>query len=637
MLSVFRLLPLLALPVVLNGCQLVTEKNQPSPPTVVITSEQQQQANHQAETIFSAYTEWRLETSPVLASFSGIRGQFDWDDISAEAREQQLESLQGFRSRLKAINEAALSLGNLGSYHTLMNELEYQLLLAPLQQLQDPLATNSNWLIRVEATLLKHHPISNIQDAHDYIARINALSSLLTRWQEALTERFESGYVSPAFAYQQSIDRLNIWLNNSDDNIDSHRFNESNLFWQDFQKKLADLALYPSSRQLLLKKMKRALSRSALPALNQLLVTLQQQHKQAPNLISLEQQSQGMRYYQLQLQHFSQTEMDANQLFQFALSELKGIQQQVLAFAQRNGWSSSQEQAKFNELRSWLRQQQPPFSQQTEKQLVTPQLLGFQQQTLTQLAQQLPYEFTDIPQTPLAVTQGVSLPGRYTSEDQNFAYIPAPDSGAAQFRWNPDALGSFSRAQLALTMASYSVPGLHMQLALAAENEQLPAFRRLPYHSRFNSGWQLYSQQLALTNYTDTASQLMFWHNQMTQLVLMVIDSGIHAKGWQRLKALEFVQNNLLNELPQAQSMVDQVLLNPAESSEKYLNFQALRQLRTNIQKKLQPVVLFDEARYHSHLLQLGALPQEALAQQMNRWADELIQQAARDAMLNNQ
>lgn len=637
MFSVFRLLPVLALPVVLNGCQMAAEKPQPLAPAVVITSEQKQQANQQAGKIFSEYTEWRLETSPVLASYSGIRGQFDWDNISAEAQEQQLENIQEFRSRLKAINEAALDITNLGSYHALMDELEYQLLLAPLQQLKDPFAKNNNWLLRIEATLLQHHPVTSIEDAHDYIARINTLSSLLTRWQEELTDRVQNGYLSPAFAYQQNINRLNMWLGNGANKTANSRFNENNLFWQDFQSKLSGLTLYPSSRQLLLKKMKRALTRSALPALNQLLVTLQQQQQQAPNLISLQQQTQGMRYYQLQLQHYSQTEMDANQIFQYGLSELGGIQQAILAFAQRNGWKSTQDQPQFSELKGWLNQQQQPFSQQTETQLIKPQLLGFQQQTLTQLAQQLPYEFTDIPQTPLAVNQGKSLPGRYSSEDQNFAYIPASSTSAAEFRWNPDALKSFSRAQLGLNIASYAVPGLHMQLALAAENQQLPDFRRNPYMSRFNAGWQLYSQELALANNADNALQLMFWKNQMRQLVLMVIDSGIHAKGWQRLQALEFVQNSLQIELPEAQAMVDQVLLNPAQSSEMYLSFKALLQLRSDIQKKLAPVSVFDEASYHSHMLQLGALPLDALEQQMNNWADELIQQAVQQAALTKQ
>lgn len=641
MFSVFRLLPVLVLPVILNGCQTVAEQSLPSSPAEVISSETQQLANRKAEAIFAEYSEWQLETSPVLASFSGIRGQFDWDNISAEAQEQRLETIQVFRNRLKAINETALNITNQGSYHTLIDELEYQLLLAPLQSLNDPFANTNNWLLRIEATLLQHHPITNIEDAHDYISRIHALPALLKRWQETLTNREQSGYFSPAFAYQQNISRLNAWLgtkaNKGANKTTSKHVDENNLFWQDFRNKLTGLTLYPSTRQLLLKKMKRAITRSATPAFRQLLASLKQQQTQAPGLVSLQQPPQGMRYYQLQLQHHSQTDMDANQMFQYALSELDKIQQEILALAQRNGWQSSQQQPAFKELKSWLSQQHQPLAKQANDPSIQQQLSDAQKTILNQQAEQLPYEFTVIPQTPLAVIEGENPPGQYTSDDQNFAYIPATTGNAAQFRWNPGALEAFSRAQLTLDIARYAVPGLHMQLALASENQQLPAFRRQPYMSHFNTGWQLYSQELALVKNTDNALQLRFWHNQMTPLVLMVIDSGIHAKGWQRLQALEFVQNNLLNELPEAQAMVDQVTLAPAKSSGVYLGFKALQQLRKRIQARFNQSTAFDEASYHSHLLQLGALPLDALEQQMMHWADERIQQALLQRAPNSQ
>ena len=614
------------------ACQPMAGQTQPQPEVVVvvISEEQKLQANQQAETVFAEYVNWRMENSPLLASRSHLPGQFDWDDISSETREQQLERIQAFRTQLKAINEAALNRNNIASYHTLMDLLEYQLLLAPLDLLQDPLASKNNWLLLTEATLIHHHPINNIEDAHDYIARIKALPVLYTRWREQLNARAQAGYFSPEFAYQQNINQLEQMLTTTPLQSQGPEL----IFWQDFQNKLARLTLYPSTRQLLLKKMKKALKKSAKPALQQLQTLLQQQLLQASSLPSLQNQPQGMRYYQLQLQHYSQTELDANQIFQFALAETAHIQQQLITLAQQHGWQASQEKIEFSAVLPWLKQQQSNFNQHQEAGLNRAELLGFQQQKLNELAQQLPYQFTVIPQTPLAVSQQQKqqqMPLSYHNQGNSFAYIPAYADQPAQLSWNPDATLNLSRSDVTLNLISYAVPGLHMQLSLAAENNRLPAFRRQPYLAKFNKGWLMYSQKMALEETTDISLKLAFLQQQLWQSVRLVADTGIHAKGWTRLQTVEFIQNNLPTSVDQAQAMINQVTLNPAQASEEYFNFRALEKLHQTTRKKLQQqtsTVSFDNASYHSHLLTLGAMPIDALEQQINIWTDDLIKQA---------
>lgn len=496
--------------------------------------------------------------------------------------------------------------------------------MSPLALLQDPLSDQHNWLIKIESTLLNHHPIHTIEDAHDYIARINALPALLARWQELLKARTDAGYHSPRFAFQPVIQRLNQWLQPTTESQGQP------IIWRDFEDKIRHLALYPSTEKLLLKQMKKALKKSATPALSALKEELQQQQQLAPAMVSLQQQNQGLRYYQLLLQKYSQTDLDANQIFQFALTETSAVQQQIMTIAQASGWQKDSEQLRFQTLKNWLPHHQTSFNQQDKTSLNMEALNGFQRKKLQQLAELLPYMFTHIPEAPLAVTTEKNVTTPYSSASKAMSYIPAGGAQVAQFNWSPQQAISQSQQAFELNLIRYAVPGLHMQLALAQENQQLPEFRRQPYLAEFNPGWLMYSQQLIASQKKRADLTLALLLEQLHQLVTIVVDTGIHAKGWNRLEAVEFMQQNLLISVEGAQPIIDQVMLSPAASSAIYFNYLALEQLREKTEKKLHqesPEVTFDAAEYHSTVLQFGALPMAALMQQINLWSEQKIRQ----------
>jgi len=630
---------------------------------IVFSEEQQQQHNNAAETLFADYVNWRIEQSPVLASHMGLRGQFDWDDISSEYQEQHNEALQQFHSRLKTINELALSNNNRASYQTLLNQVEFQLLQIPLVHLREPFGRDHNWLLISRDVLLNHHPISSVEDAHDYIDRIEALPSLLKRWQEALQQRQQLGLISAGNVLRDN-QQLAASLARS---LTKHTVEDS-IFWHDFEQKIAALALYPSSETLLKSKLSRALTRYAAPAYDEMQQFLAQLANDAPVISRLSDAPQGLRYYQLLLAHHSETDLDASRLFQLMLAHVADAQQSLLQASQRLGFEgsadaadktsatdttaetdktgASQEQSGNRQTLALLRAAHTYLNtravnlSQSDPLLTQQARLGYQRQSLQTLADDLPYYFAQLPQTPLALQsdalqyqdRGVQPSGSaslYPTELLH--YRPAMAAGdSASLHWNPQRLTQASSNQILIANIRQAVPGRHIQIALAQENSRLPEFRSQPYLAEFNRGWPLFALHLSAQHSREHFDQLPALASQQVLLAatLATVDIGLHAKGWERLTALDYLVQNSHIDVSAAQQHIDVLLLHPAQAVAEFMGFQHLLKIESDMAARGKLAV--DPSLWINQWLQLGAVPMNTAEQQLELWFGDYQRERAR-------
>ena len=672
---VLRRLGILAAVLLLSGCQLLTPQVQPQVEDIVFSEEQQQQHNNAAETLFADYVNWRIEQSPVLASHMGLRGQFDWDDISSEYQELHNEALQQFHSRLKTINELALNRVNRASYQTLLNQVEFQLLQIPLVHLREPFGRDHNWLLISRDVLLNHHPINSVEDAHDYIDRIEALPSLMKRWQEALQQRQQLGLI-PAANILRDNQQLAASLARS---LTKHTIEDS-IFWRDFEQKIAALALYPSSETLLKSKLSRALTRYAAPAYGEMQQFLAQLENDAPAISRLSDAPQGMRYYQLLLAHYSETDLDASRLFQLMLAHVADAQQSLLQASRRLGfeWSAdatdktpatdkvpeaektgaisntsaasntsgNQEQSGNSQTLTQLRAAHNYLNSravnlsQSDPQLTQQALLGYQRQSLQTLADDLPYYFAQLPQTPLALQSdarqyqelGVQPSGSASRHPTELLhYRPAMAAGdSATLHWNPQRLSQASSNQILVANIRQAVPGRHIQIALAQENSRLPEFRSQPYLAEFNRGWPLFALHLGAQHSREHFDQLPALASQQVLLAatLATVDIGLHAKGWERLAALDYLTQNSHLDVSQAQQHIDVLLLHPAQAVAEFMGFQHLLKIEREMAARDKRAI--DPSLWIKQWLQLGAVPMNTAEQQLELWFGDYQRERAR-------
>jgi uncharacterized protein (DUF885 family) len=226
----------------------------------------------------------------------------------------------------------------------------------------------------------------------------------------------------------------------------------------------------------------------------------------------------------------------------------------------------------------------------------------------------LPAAFSEIPKSPLEIQSAEWLPRPAAS-----LYYQRGPAGADILLVNTGR-----GAKTTLSIASFlqrGLPGEHFQIALQQEQADLPRFRRFGSEPAFTEGWGLYAASLGdtLGLYGDESAKLDAAAEERRCAVGLVVDTGLHAKGWTRGQAFDYLRVHLGVDDLDAQSLIDGYAASPAEALACVgaVKFRALRALA---QQRLG--ARFDLREFHSEILQGGAMPLDILEAKMRAWMD---------------
>lgn len=601
----------------LSGCQLIAEKP-PQAPDIKIFSEQQKlDAEQAAQQVFDQFYQYQLERSPVLRSSLGMAGQFEWDDISQQAYDAHLEKLQGFRQQLLAIEEQALTPGRFLSRELLLRDIEESLLFAPFRHHGYGLSQMGGWHTRVPNILINYQNINSIEQAHDYIARIKATRHLFREVITNLKQAEESGIIPPSFVFAPVIAA-------SQNVIKGAPFNDANdsPIWADFKSKVATLGLYESSEKVLLKKARRALRNQLRPAYRELIKHLQDLQQKAPLSQGASDLPDGNNYYEVLLQSHTSTELTAEQVHQLGLKEVARIQQQIRAMAEVLKYPAASQpefDAKTFHLKdffSWMENTSDRFAidEQGQKDFI-----AFQRDKVSAMSMRLNLAFDHLPSTAIVVRPVAEY--RQASAPIAFYEQPALDGSRPGFYYvNPARQNGLPKYRLAALAYHEALPGHHLQIALARENNNLEDFRRLQGYTAFSEGWALYAEKLAgeiggYTSNEERYGQLIF---ELWRSVRLVVDTGLHAKGWSREQAIEYRLANTPFSEEDSIKAIERYLVMPGQATSYKVGALEIERLRAKAEKKLGKK--FSLAKFHHELLRHGALPLDILEQQIDGW-----------------
>jgi uncharacterized protein (DUF885 family) len=165
-----------------------------------------------------------------------------------------------------------------------------------------------------------------------------------------------------------------------------------------------------------------------------------------------------------------------------------------------------------------------------------------------------------------------------------------------------------------------AVPGHHLQGALAEEAEQVRPFRRYDYISAFGEGWGLYSEYLGneMGFYADPYSRFGYLGYQAWRASRLVIDTGLHAFGWSREQAIDYLAANTSLPLHEATTEVDRYISWPGQALSYYLGYLKIRELRERAESALGE--RFDVRAFHDEVLRHGSLPLPVLESVVDAW-----------------
>lgn len=236
---------------------------------------------------------------------------------------------------------------------------------------------------------------------------------------------------------------------------------------------------------------------------------------------------------------------------------------------------------------------------------------------------QVPRFFSKVPRTPLLIQPYPAYRERY---EAGASYNQGSPDGTRPgiFFFNAYDLPSRFLTGMTTLYLHEGTPGHHFQISLAQEDESLPAFQRYEGNNAFIEGWALYAETLGyeMGFYKDPKQHWGTLDDEMLRAMRLVVDTGIHAKGWSREQAIDYMLANSGMGRTDATAEVERYIANPAQALSYKIGALTIQRLRRKAEIALGPK--FDIRAFHAQVLGSGALPLPVLEAKIDRWIASL-------------
>lgn len=304
----------------------------------------------------------------------------------------------------------------------------------------------------------------------------------------------------------------------------------------------------------------------------------------------------GEEYYDYLLEYYTTLDMSADEIHQLGLSEVERINAEMKEVMTQTGFEGS-----FAEFFEFLRTDKQFYAETPEE------LLMFARDIAKRIDARLPAFFTKLPRKPYGVAE---VPAAIAPKYTTGRYIGASNDTDPGYYWvNTYDLPSRPLYVLPSLTAHEAVPGHHLQIALNNElGDSIPEFRRNFYISAFGEGWGLYSEFLAdemgiYRNPYEVFGKLTY---EQWRACRLVVDTGIHSKGWTRERAVDFMKRNTALSIHEINTEVDRYISWPGQAVSYKIGELKIRELRKKAEAALGPN--FDIRKFHEVILEEGVV-----------------------------
>ncbi|MBT8098961.1 MAG: DUF885 domain-containing protein, partial [Gammaproteobacteria bacterium] len=170
-----------------------------------------------------------------------------------------------------------------------------------------------------------------------------------------------------------------------------------------------------------------------------------------------------------------------------------------------------------------------------------------------------------------------------------------------------------------------AIPGHHFQISLQRESEELPRFRRFGGFTAYIEGWGLYAESLGkeLGVYDDPMDYFGSLNAELWRSIRLVVDTGLHAKGWTRQQVLDFMFANSATSEPRAVAEAERFMAIPGQALAYKIGQLKIREIRTNAETRLGEK--FDVREFHAEVLKDGSMPLSMLEAKIDSWVESQL------------
>lgn len=561
-------------------------------------------------TLLDEHWEWRMATSPVMASMLGDRRYNDqWPDNSLDAIEQRHVEVRDFLRRVYALERNALSADD---------QLNYELFRRQLQDDIDEHQFKSHLMpfshrggIQNLDNITNQLRLNTVTDYDDWLIRLGKVDDQIETAISMAESGRKSGYMPPGILMQRVPDQLALQV---------VEFANESPFFRVFENMPESISA--SERERLRAAASETIEKDLLPAYRKLDKYFNTRYLPATrDSVGLSALPNGSAWYEHLTRSFTTTRMTPDDIHRLGLEEVKRIRGEMQEIIDQVEFEGS-----FQDFLVFLRTD-PQFYYDNPEDLYEAYLA-----TCKRIDPELVNLFGVLPRMPY----GVKPIPESIAPDTTTAYYsrPAADGSRAGIYWvnlyRPEVRPKYEIEVLSVHEA---MPGHHLQIALQQELGNIPNFRRFLGFTDFVEGWGLYSERLGydLGLYKDPYSRFGQLTYDMWRAVRLVVDTGLHYRGWTRQQAIDFFKENAAKAEHDIVNEIDRYIGNPAQALAYKIGQLKILTLRERAERQLADN--FDIRAFHDELLGAGALPLDLLELRMDAWLTAEVARHAGDSV----
>jgi uncharacterized protein (DUF885 family) len=555
-------------------------------------------AQDSLDAIIEEHWAWSLAQNPVFATSLGVR---DYDDTlgdnSLAAGDARIEQTRAFVSRLKALDTTQLSAADLVNYKLLLLDLENDVAGAEF---------GGRYLIlsgrggphRSITGLPDRLPFFTRDDYKSYLARLNDAPRYLEEAEKTLRKGLETGWVQACEP-----------LDGAEEAVRYHAVAkaEDSVLMKPFAQK--PQAISDREWRRMKTEAEQTIKREIAPALRRFADFVASDYapacREEPGVLNL---PDGLAYYAHRAMVFTTTDRTPEDIHALGLSEVARIRAEMMEVIEDSGFDGD-----FKAFQEFLRTD-PQFYAKTPEELMAKNALVAKKAdgALTQL-------FTRLPRMPYTLKE---VPADIAAGTTTAYYEPPAGDGSRPgvYRVNTSKLETRPLYEIEALTLHEAVPGHHLQIALMQEADELPDFRRYGFFTAFVEGWGLYAESLGLDTgfYEDPYSNFGRLSYEMWRACRLVVDTGIHAKGWSKQQAMDYMAENTVLSLHNIEAEVNRYIAGPGQALAYKMGELKMQELRKRATAALGAD--FDLRRFHDALLENGAVPLSVLEENIDAW-----------------
>ncbi|HSP83388.1 MAG TPA: DUF885 domain-containing protein [Gillisia sp.] len=442
--------------------------------------------------------------------------------------------------------------------------------------------------------------LANHNQVKAYLDKLNALPVYVDQHLALLREGISKGITQPRVIFEGYEATYN------DQIVKDYR---ESFYYTPFEKLPSDLT--PTQKDSVLKAAEVAIKTNVIPQFKRIKNFFEKEYyPKARESVGVSAIPNGREYYQNRLNFYTTLDLSAEEVHQIGLDEVARINAEMKKIIEEVEFSGS-----FEDFIHFLRTDEQFYAKTPEELLMVARNIS------KQIDGQLPRYFKKLPRRPYGVAPvPMTIAPKYTTG----RYVQPQDDTQAGFYWvNTYNLPSRPLYVLPSLTAHEAVPGHHLQISLNSElGDSIPAFRKSFYLSAFGEGWGLYSEFLVeeMGIYTTPYELFGKLTYEQWRACRLVVDTGIHALGWSRDQAVEYLRSNTALSLHEINTEIDRYISWPGQAVSYKIGEIKIRELRKRAEDDLGQK--FDIRDFHEVILGQGTVTLEI----MEELVDEYIQ-----------